>query len=104
MIARLLRLLCFVVVLVFAVHPATADGEELRNVRLAWVQGDVQFYRSSTIGWEQAINNISIGGDVRVRAAEFSTAVIELEDGSSIRLDGPAQVSLQLSSRSTARR
>ena len=91
---RSLRLLCIGVVLALS---GLAAAQDLRVVRLAWVQGDVQFHRSSTLGWEPAINNISIGGDVRVRAAEFSTAVIELEDGSSIRLDGPAQVSLQLS-------
>ena len=93
-----LRLLCLSVVLACAVLLATtADGAELRVVRLAWVQGDVQFYRSSSIGWEQAINNLTIAGDVRVRAADASTAIVELEDGSSIRLDGPAQVTLQLS-------
>jgi ferric-dicitrate binding protein FerR (iron transport regulator) len=98
MIARSLRLLCFVVVLAFNVLSATAaDGQDMRVVRLAWVQGDVQFYRTSAIGWEPAINNINIGGDVRVRAAEASSAIVELEDGSSIRLEGPAQVALQLS-------
>ncbi len=94
MIARSLGLLCIVVVLALS---GIAAGQDIRIVRLAWVQGDVQFYRSSAIGWEPAINNINIGGDIRVRAAEFSSAVVELEDGSSIRLDGPAQVSLHLS-------
>src|SRR6266516_1207939 len=94
MCAGSLRRFCIVVVLALS---GIAAAQDVRVVRLAWVQGDVQFYRSSTLGWEQAINNISIGGDIRVRAAEFSAAVLELEDGSSIRLDGPAQVSLQLS-------
>jgi ferric-dicitrate binding protein FerR (iron transport regulator) len=94
MIARLLRLLCTVVVLALS---GLAAAQNVRIVRLAWVQGDVQFYRSSTLGWEPGINNMTIGGNVRVRAAEFSAAVLELEDGSSIHLDGPAQVSLQLS-------
>ena len=94
MCARSPRLLCIVVVLALS---GLAAAQDVRIVRLAWVQGDVQFYRSATLGWEQAINNISIGGDIRVRAAEFSSALLELEDGSSIRLEGPAQVSLQLS-------
>ena len=92
MISRCPRLFCLVVCL-----SALAAAQDLRVVRLAWVQGDVHFYRSSTLGWEPAINNISIGGDVRVRAAVFSSADVELEDGSSIRLEGPAQVSLRLS-------
>ena len=91
---RLQRTLCLVLVLAF---PGFAAAQDLRIVRLAWVQGDVQFYRSSTLGWEQAINNITIGGDIRVRAGESSSAILELEDGSSIRLDGPGQVALQLS-------
>ena len=94
MIARLVRILCFVTLIGLS---GLAAAQDLRIVRLAWVQGDVQFYRSSTLGWEQAVNNITIGGNIRVRAGEASTALVELEDGSSIRLDGPAQVALQLS-------
>ena len=90
------RLLAFAALALTAL-PATAADQDARIVRLSLAQGDVQIDRSTGIGWEQAINNMALPSITRVRAAENSRAVIELEDGSSIRLDGPAQVALQLS-------
>ena len=94
------RLLWLTVVLfVLAAIPAFAAN--VRIVRLSLVQGDVQIDRNAENGWEQAINNMPIIGGARVYAAENAKAEIELEDGSSLRLVGPAQITFnQLSTSS----
>jgi hypothetical protein len=83
-----------VAALALAMPAFAADDADLRVVRLSLAQGDVQIDRNTGVGWEQAINNMPIPGGTRVHAAENSTAVVELEDGSSIRLVGPGQVTL----------
>ena len=93
-------LLCFIAlalsVLVSSALPAMAADQDVRIVRLSLAAGDVHIDRNTGIGWEQAINNMPLPSGTQIRAAENSRAVIELEDGSSIGLDGPAQVALQL--------
>ena len=75
--------------------PAFASSSPgVRIVRLSVAQGDVQIDRNSGDGWEQAINNMPVIGGARIYAAENSKAELELEDGSSIRLAGPAQITL----------
>jgi hypothetical protein len=87
------RLLCFTVVLLSAfAYASGAPG--VRIVRLSLAEGDVQIDRNSGDGWEQAINNMPVIGGARIYAAENSKAELELEDGSSIRLAGPAQITL----------
>lgn len=90
------RLVCFAVVLLaLSVLPAFASSSPgVRIVRLSVAQGDVQIDRNSGDGWEQAINNMPVIGGSRIYAAENSKAELELEDGSSIRLAGPAQITL----------
>jgi FecR protein len=93
------RILCFsVVLLALSALPALAAlaavSPEVRIVRLSLAQGDVQMDRNSGDGWEQAINNMPLSGGARIYAAENSKAELEFEDGSSIRLVGPAQISL----------
>jgi hypothetical protein len=87
------RLLCFSVVLfVLSALPAYASG--VRIVRLSLAQGDVQIDRNAGDGWEQAIVNMPVIGGARIYAAEGAKAELEFEDGSSVRLAGPAQVSV----------
>ncbi|PSH05697.1 MAG: hypothetical protein CXZ00_00720 [Acidobacteria bacterium] len=86
------RLLALGVVAFLLCLPAYAS--RVRVVRLSLAQGDVQIDRNSGIGWEQAINNMPVIGGARIYAAENSKAGLEFEDGSSVRLVGPAQISL----------
>jgi hypothetical protein len=90
------RLLCFTVVLLaLSAFPAFASSASgVRIVRLSLAQGDVQIDRNSGDGWEQAINNMPVIGGARVYAAQNSKAELEFEDGSSVRLVGPAQITL----------
>lgn len=88
------RLLGFAVVLfLFTVLPALASNN-IRIVRLSLVQGDVQIDRNAEDGWEQAINNMPVIAGARIYAAENSKAELEFEDGSSVRLVGPAQITM----------
>jgi hypothetical protein len=81
-----------VVLFVLSALPAYAAG--VRIVRLSLVQGDVQIDRNAGEGWEQAIVNMPVIGGARIYAADNSKAELELEDGSSVRLVGPAQITL----------
>jgi len=93
MFTRGVRLLGLSVVLfVLADLPATATN--VRIVRLSLAQGDVQIDRNAGEGWEQAIVNMPVIGGARIYAADNSKAELEFEDGSSIRLAGPAQITL----------
>jgi uncharacterized membrane protein YgcG len=87
------RLICFCFALcLFACLSAFAAP--VRLVRLSLAQGDVQIDRNSGDGWEQAIVNMPVITGVRIYAAENSKAELEFEDGSNVRLAGPAQVTL----------
>ncbi len=88
------RLLGFTVVLfLLTVLPVLASNN-IRIVRLSLVQGDVQIDRNAGDGWEQAINNMPVIAGARIYAAENSKAELEFEDGSSVRLVGPAQITM----------
>jgi hypothetical protein len=93
MLTARVRLVCFTVVLfILSALPASASG--VRILRLSLAQGDVQIDRNSGDGWEQAIVNMPVIAGARIYAAENSKAELEFEDGSSVRLVGPAQLSL----------
>jgi FecR protein len=81
-----------------ATNPATPNpadtSSNVRVVRLSLAQGDVQVDRNANEGWEQAINNMPLTEGARLYAAQDSKAELEFEDGSSIRLAGPGQISL----------
>jgi len=66
----------------------------VRIVRLSVAQGDVQIDRNAGEGWEQAIVNMPVIGGARIYAADRSKAELEFEDGSSVRLAGPAQITV----------
>lgn len=93
---RTVRLLCSAVALLLlsALPVFAAKPSAVRIVRLSLAQGDVQIDRNSGDGWEQAINNMPVIGGARIYAGDNSRAEVELEDGSSIRLAGPAQITL----------
>jgi hypothetical protein len=92
MIPRGVRRLCLVILA--AALPAFAAGPGVRIARLSVAQGDVQIDRNSGDGWEQAVNNMPVIGGVRLFAGDNSRAEIEFDDGSSVRLAGPAQVTI----------
>jgi hypothetical protein len=89
----LLALLALVAVPALAAEEPEPNPN-VRIVRLSLAQGDVQVDRNVGVGWEQAINNMPLPSGASVYAADDSKAEIELEDGSTIRLAGPAQVAL----------
>jgi hypothetical protein len=91
--ANRVRLVCFSVVL-FVLSTLPAYASSVRIVRLSLAQGDVQIDRNSGDGWEQAIVNMPVIGGARIYAAEGAKAELEFEDGSSVRLAGPAQISV----------
>ena len=76
----------------FASDAPGAPG--VRIVRLSLALGDVQIDRNAGDGWEQALNNMPVIGGARIYAADESKAELEFEDGSSLRLVGPGQISL----------
>jgi hypothetical protein len=98
MTTRRVRLLGISVILVvLSALPALASpapASNVRIVRLSLAQGDVQIDRNSGEGWEQAITNMPVIGGARIYAADESKAELEFEDGSSVRLAGPAQITL----------
>jgi uncharacterized membrane protein YgcG len=96
MTTRVVRLLGFVLLLcALSCLPAFAAASPgVRVVRLSLALGDVQIDRNSGDGWEQAINNMPVIGGARIYAAEEARAELEFEDGSSLRLVGPGQISL----------
>jgi hypothetical protein len=89
-------LLCFAILLVLlpALPVSAAASPGVRIVRLSLALGDVQIDRNSGDGWEQAINNMPVIGGARIYAADAAKAELEFEDGSSLRLVGPGQISL----------
>ena len=102
MTARGIRLLSLTIAfLALAALPslAAAASPNVRIARLSLAQGDVQVDRNITgnqaQGWEQAIDNMPLAEGMRLYAAEDSKAELEFEDGSSVRLIGPAQISLK---------
>ena len=72
------------VLVVFAV-PSFADSQA-RIVRLGDVQGDVQIDRNTGQGFEKAFLNLPITQGVKLRVGKDGRAVVELEDGSTLRL------------------
>ena len=102
MTARGIRLLALTIAfLALAISPslAAAASPNVRIVRLSLAQGDVQVNRNIAgnqgQGWEQAIDNMPLTEGMLLYAAEDSKAELEFEDGSSVRLIGPAQISLK---------
>jgi hypothetical protein len=81
--------------LLLALSALPALAANVRIVRLSLAQGDVQIDRNAGEGWEQAIVNMPVIGGARIYAAEQSKAELEFEDGSSVRLAGPAQITIQ---------
>jgi len=80
--------------LLLALSALPAFSANVRIVRLSVAQGDVQIDRNAGEGWEQAIVNMPVIGGARIYAAEQSKAELEFEDGSSVRLAGPAQITV----------
>lgn len=84
--------LAFALFMVTVLPALAADG--VRVVRLSVAQGDVQIDRNTGDGWEQAIANMPVVAGTRLYAAENSRAELQFEDGSSVRMAGPAQLQL----------
>src|SRR6266852_1842917 len=65
--------------------PALADSQA-RIVRLSDVQGSVQIYKNTGIGFENAFLNLPITQGTQVRTHDRERAEIEFEDGSTLRI------------------
>jgi hypothetical protein len=80
--------------LLLALSTLPVFAANIRMVRLSIAQGDVEIDRNAGEGWEQAIVNMPVIGGAKIYAAEQSRAELEFEDGSSVRLAGPAQITI----------
>ena len=69
-----------------------AQDSKARIVRLSFVDGQVQIDRNAGQGWEKAILNMPIIQGTKLSAEQGSHVEVEFEDGSTVRLVGPAQV------------
>jgi uncharacterized membrane protein YgcG len=85
-------LLVLVALPLFAADPAAVH---VRVARLSLAQGDVQIDRNVGQGWERAIANMPVNKGARIYVAENGRAELELEDGSSLRMAGPAQITVK---------
>jgi uncharacterized membrane protein YgcG len=89
-----IRFSLLVVALVTLCGSALFANPAVRMLRLSFAEGDVQIDRNAGAGWEQALNNMPVIAGTRIYAAESSKAELEFEDGSRLRLSGPAQMSV----------
>ena len=65
--------------------PAFSDSQ-VRTVRLSYIEGGVQIARGSAQQFENAIVNLPITQNTRLRTAQDGRAEVEFENGSTIRL------------------
>ena len=65
--------------------PAVADSQA-RIVRLSDVQGSVEIYKNTGMGFESAFLNLPITQGAQLRTRDRGRAEIEFEDGSTLRL------------------
>jgi ferric-dicitrate binding protein FerR (iron transport regulator) len=91
---RFSGLLLVVIAALAAPSLRAQNASDARVLRLTLAQGDVQVNPNTGVGWQQAIQNMPVPAGSRVWAARDSIAVVELEDGSTIRLIGPAEIVL----------
>jgi hypothetical protein len=89
---RVLPALIVVAVLLCLSSALFAQESRARIVRLSYIDGQVQIDRNAGQGWEKAILNMPIIQGTKLSAEQGSHAEIEFEDGSTVRLVGPAQV------------
>jgi hypothetical protein len=69
-----------------------AQNSKARIVRLSFIDGQVQIDRNAGQGWEKAILNMPIIQGTKLSAEQGSHVEVEFEDGSTVRLVGPAQI------------
>jgi FecR protein len=80
-------------VLVLLLAPLTWAESHARIVRLSYADGSVEVDRATGQGYELAIANMPITQGMRVRTGSESTAEVEFEGGSTLRLVGNTTVS-----------
>lgn len=68
-----------------------AQSSKARIVRISYIDGQVQIDRNAGQGWEKAILNMPVIEGAKLSAEQGSHAEVEFEDGSTVRLVGPAQ-------------
>lgn len=79
-------------ILLFA---ATAWGDShVRVVRLSYVNGDVQMDRATGNGFENAILNMPVVYQSKVRTGDDGEAELEFENGSTLRLTPDTEISI----------
>lgn len=80
-------------ILVLLASALSAQDSRVRIVRLSYIDGQVQIDRNAGQGMEKAILNMPIVEGSRLSAEQGSHVEVEFENGSTMRLVGPAQVS-----------
>jgi len=94
MSARRVQVTLIVVAFLLCLSSALfAQDSKARIVRLSFIDGQVQIDRNAGQGWEKAILNMPIIEGTKLSAEQGSHAEVEFEDGSTVRLVGPAQIS-----------
>ena len=73
----------------------SAHALDARIVRLSLVEGDVQVDRNIGQGVERAILNMPITSGVRLETFQDGRAEVEFENGSTMRMAGPASVTFR---------
>jgi hypothetical protein len=93
MSARRVSLALIVVAVLFCLSSTLfAQDSKARIVRLSYIDGQVQIDRNAGQGWEKAILNMPIIQGTKLSAEQGSHVEVEFEDGSTVRLVGPAQI------------
>jgi hypothetical protein len=65
------------------------------GVDLALAEGTVQYRLSSTADWKAAPKDLSLGENAEVRTLENSRAILNIDDGSAIRLNASSSIILK---------
>lgn len=84
--------LVVVVILLCLATLATAQDSRARIVRLSYIDGDARINQGSEQGEQRAILNMPVIQGTRLVAEDAGRIEVEFENGSTVRLIGPAEV------------
>lgn len=89
---RVLTALVVVVILLCLATLALAQDSRARIVRLSYIDGDARIDQGSEQGEQRAILNMPLVQGTRLMAEDAGRVEVEFENGSTLRLVGPAEV------------
>jgi len=92
MTARRVHLALVVAFLLCLAIPLFGQGSRARIVRLSYVDGDVRIDQGGAQGEQKAIRNMPVVEGTTLKTDDDAHVEVEFENGSTIRLVGPAQV------------